>query len=307
MAQLIKLQNYITRYEWDIYRYPSQFIRYKQDNWKKLLNLWNNPELLSTLSDIEEEQKKPSKWNLFQRKKVQDEVVEDTKHDVILPNTEEELKHYFLNQLIPFQFKWATSTISNVSFVAPKYYKDELLHYFLKRFPDTYLVMYYPVFEIRKAPVEGEIILISPLGIEIIYVLEPNQNTMITASDDRSWVLENGVKSMKQLSPIFALKRTEKIVKGILDKYDISFPIHKVVLSRTNIINFLKEPYHTRIIGKHEYDQWFQEKRSLNSPLKSVQLKAAEALLKHCQSSYVKRPEWVDEEEFDGGMMEEEG
>lgn len=306
MAQLIKLQNYITRYEWDIYRYPSQFIRYKQDNWKKLLNLWNNPELLSTLSDIEEEQKKPSKWNLFQRKKEQEEV-EATKHDVMLPNTEEELKHYFLNQLIPFQFKWATSTISNVSFVAPKYYKDELLHYFLKRFPDTYFVMYYPVFEIRKAPVEGEIILISPLGIEIIYVLEENQNTMITASDDRSWVLENGVKSKKQLSPIFALKRTEKIVKGILDKYDISFPVHKVVLSRTNIINFLKEPYHTRIIGKHEYDQWFQQKRSLNSPLKSVQLKAAEALLKHCQSSYVKRPEWLDEDEFDGGMKEEEG
>lgn len=307
MAQLIKLQNYVTRYEWDIYRYPSQFIRYKQDNWRKLLNLWNNPELLSTMSDIEEEQKKPSKWNLFQRKKGQDEVVEETKHDVILPNTEEELKHYFLNQLIPFQFKWATSTISNVSFVAPKYYKDDLLHYFLKRFPDTYLVMYYPVFEIRKAPVEGEIILISPLGIEIIYVLEENHNTMITASDDRSWVLENGVKSTKQLSPIFALKRTEKIVKGILDKYDISFPVHKVVLSRTNIINFLKEPYHTRIIGKHEYDHWFQEKRSLISPLKSVQLKAAEALLKHSQSSYVKRPEWVDEEEFDGGMMEDEG
>ena len=36
MAQLIKLQDYVSRYEQDIYRYPSQFIKLKNQQWDKL-------------------------------------------------------------------------------------------------------------------------------------------------------------------------------------------------------------------------------------------------------------------------------
>ncbi|KHF29248.1 hypothetical protein LR68_02036 [Anoxybacillus sp. BCO1] len=32
MGQLIKLQDYISRYELDIYHYPSEFIRLKKSN-----------------------------------------------------------------------------------------------------------------------------------------------------------------------------------------------------------------------------------------------------------------------------------
>ncbi len=286
-----------------MYRYPSQFIRLKQDNWKKLHYLWSNQEPISNIT-MEEESPKKNKWN-FLRKREKETFFDESEREETLPNTEEGLKHYFLDYIVQFQFKWATSTLSNVSFVERKYHTDELLHYFLKRFPDTYLLMYYPIFEIRNAPVEGEIMLISPIGIEIIYVLEESPNTIISASDERSWVFDNGDQTTKKLSPIFALKRTEKIIKGIMEKHHISFPIHKVVLSRTNLINCLSAPYKTRIVGKHEYDSWFQEKRSLISPLKNGQLKSAEALLKHCQSSYVKRPEW-EEEDSTSFMMEDE-
>ncbi len=40
MAQLVKLQDYISRYEKDIYHYPAQYIRLKNENWKKLLQTW---------------------------------------------------------------------------------------------------------------------------------------------------------------------------------------------------------------------------------------------------------------------------
>ena len=36
MAQLIKLQDYVSRYEQDIYRYPSQFIKLKKQQWDKI-------------------------------------------------------------------------------------------------------------------------------------------------------------------------------------------------------------------------------------------------------------------------------
>ncbi|WP_010096200.1 hypothetical protein [Ornithinibacillus scapharcae] len=303
MAQLIKLQNYITRYEWDIYRYPSQFIRLKQDNWKKLQYLWQNQEEMQ-LPESEEETSKKNKWKFF-AKKHQADLAEKPRVEDNLPNSEKELKRYFLDHLLPFQFKWATSTISNVSFVEKKYYTDKTLQYFLQRFPDTFLLMYYPIFEIRNAPVETEIILITPIGIDIIYLLEETPDTIISATEERSWTFETNNKVTKKLSPIFALKRTEKIVRGILDKYEIDFPIEKIVLSRTNIINFLSEPYKTRIIGKKDYENWFKVKRSLSSPLKSNQLKGAEALLKHCQSTYVKRPEWLEEED-NGFIINEE-
>ncbi|GGA82609.1 NERD domain-containing protein [Ornithinibacillus halotolerans] len=297
MAQLIKLQNYITRYEWDIFRYPTQYIRLKQDNWKKLHYLWSNQDSLSFPFEEQADVPPRRKRKFFFRNKSNEETLEEIEKTEVLPDTEEELKHYFLNHLIPFQFKWATSTIMNVSFVDRQYYSDEKLEFFLKRFPDTYLLMYFPIFEIRKAPVEGEIILINPLGIEIIHMVEENPKVIIQATDDRSWIFDDGVHQKKHLSPVIALKRTEKIVKSILEKHFISFPIHKVILSRTNHINYVSEPYKTSIIGKLEYENWFDKKRTLSSPLKSIQLKAAEALLKHCQSSYVKRPEWEEENE----------
>ena len=40
MAQLVKLQDYISRYEWNPYHYPAQFIRLKRQNWKKLQEQW---------------------------------------------------------------------------------------------------------------------------------------------------------------------------------------------------------------------------------------------------------------------------
>ncbi|WP_047981544.1 hypothetical protein [Ornithinibacillus contaminans] len=306
MAQLIKLENYISRYEWDMYRYPSQFIRLKQDNWYKLHYLWSNQEPF-TASTYDEDDKKQSKWKSFLKKEQTETTFAEPTETDMLPNTEEELKYYYLNRLFSFQLKWATSTVSNVSFMDKKYYSDESLKYFLQRFPDTYLVMYYPIFEIKNAPIDSEIILISPVGIEIIYLMEEDPNAVIMASDDRSWVHEKGNKQEKQLSPMFALKRTEQIIKSIFQKHDVVLPIQKIVLSRTNTINFLSEPYNTRIIGKHEYEKWFQEKRAFVSPLKSRQLKAADALLKHCQSTYVKRPEWA-ENEYDQGFtfIEEE-
>lgn len=45
MAQLIKMQDYISRYEQDIYRYPTQFARLKKQQWDKLKAAYNAGEL----------------------------------------------------------------------------------------------------------------------------------------------------------------------------------------------------------------------------------------------------------------------
>lgn len=298
MAQLIKLKDYVSRYEWNAYRYPSQYIRLKQENWETLYNSWINTDLVDEETEEEMEQTPFRKFKSFFKK---DESLDDKQKDHIeewLPTTEQQLRHYFLDKLYPFQLKWATSTVTDVSFMDQTFNDDPTLKYFLQRFPDIYLVMYYPIFNLKNAPVDGEIIFISPLNIEIIYLLEQDPSSIIMASDERTWTVETNHVQTKTLSPLIALRRTEQIVKSLLKTNNIEFPITKTVLSRTNDIVFSSAPYNSNIIGKRQYKTWFENKRKLSSPLKNIQLKVIETLLKHCLSTSVRRPEWEDDQPF---------
>jgi hypothetical protein len=292
IAQLIKLIDYVTRYEWDTFRYPSQYIRIKKDNWNKLYHLWQTPPQ-STKVEITLPAEKRTKFVKWKRKftknaGLQTEIKETTNE---LPKTEVALKQYFLDKLLNFQFKWATSTISDQSVMHHRYKDDQTLKYFLQRFLDTFLLMYYPVFYIQKTPIDAEIIFISPIGIEIIYIIEETPPSVIVTSDGRTWTIEKEKQQTKILNPLIALKRTEQIVNSILSKQEINFPVQKVVLSRTNSIVFSTAPYNTKLIDKSAYEDWFQEKRKLALPLKNTQLKAAEALLRYCVTNSFKRAE----------------
>lgn len=61
MAQLIKLQDYISRYEIDLARYPTQFIRLKQNQWERIKYQWQTGETIERWEHIEEEVKEEKK------------------------------------------------------------------------------------------------------------------------------------------------------------------------------------------------------------------------------------------------------
>lgn len=299
VAQLIKLLDYVSRYETDMYRYPGQFIRLKQDNWRKMYSLWK--ERKDFLPEDQEGTKQHnstlSKWKNIFLKKASLETAKEEEEET-LPDTEEELKRYFLDGLHPFQLKWASSTIIDMSFMERRFHYDPTLRYFLQRFPDTYLLMYEPLFRLKNTSMEGDLILISPIGIEIIHLLEKKPDVTIIAGDERNWYTEENSIESRILSPLISLKRTEQVIRSVLKNDAIDFPVKKVVLSRTNSIAFNIEPYNTFYIGMREVQKWFEEKRGLVSPLKHRQLKAGAVLLEHCQTTAVKRPEWDREEQF---------
>ncbi|WP_163581678.1 NERD domain-containing protein [Gracilibacillus saliphilus] len=304
MAQLIKLENYISRYQRDIFHYPSQFSRLKKENWERLKYLWEDQKQLKLEVDNEKELKESnfSKWRSFfnSRSEAEDIDIEENTNDInFLPASEDELKHYFLDTLIPFQLKWASTTINEMSFINRSYYQDFLLKYFLQRIPDTHLLMYFPIFQLKNGPMEGDIVLISPLEIEIITLLEKPKNQVIIPNDSRLWFIEENNIQSKFLSPLISTKRTETIIQSILKKYQLDFPIKKVVLSRTNVMDYQLEPYHTNFVDRDDHEEWLKQKQQLFTPLKHQQLKVAEVLLKHCESIAVKRPEWEQDEPSD--------
>jgi hypothetical protein len=307
MAQLIKLQDYISRYETDSFRYPGHFIRMKKDGWSKLNDQWETSQLEGQVSETVTEDQIPEKSHfslkkIFNRKRDNQQFLPEViERNHITPAVQriDELKQYYLDKLYPIQLKWASSTLHESSFLDNKYEYDPLLKYFLQRFPDSFLVMYFPIFKLKQAIVEGEIIIITPIEILCIHVMEINHRVTIIPTDDRMWYLEQGEIQSSKLSPLIPLKRTENIVKSICNLYGVELPIRKVILSRTNRIKFQSEPYHTSYVGKDQYEDWFMKIRQLSSPLKHIQLKIADSLMKHCQTTAVNRPEWEIGEDED--------
>ncbi|WP_053218858.1 hypothetical protein [Virgibacillus senegalensis] len=300
MAQLVKLQNYISRYEKDIFHYPGQFSRMKKEKWEKTLNQWEADRLHSELDKPEQQEPEPSRWrSMFSRKGKQEEEWK-TENDIVeIPPTKERLKRNFLDRLIPFQLKWASSTVSQTSFLDRTFLQDQTLKYFLQRFPDTYLFMYEPVFNVKNSVIEGDIVLIQPQGIEIINLVEYPSADVILASEERVWEINMQGKNERILSPMISLRRTEQIIKSTLDLHQLDFPIQKTVLSRINKISFEREPFHTRLVDKKEHENWLLQHRQEVSPLKHKQLIVCKALLNQCQTVAVRRREW---EENDGSQ-----
>ncbi|MFD2926272.1 NERD domain-containing protein [Halobacillus naozhouensis] len=294
MAQLIKLYDYISRYETNMYQYSSQYIRLKQDNWKKMKHLWEQGELCPNEEGgkfILEKDDKGKSWHRFLKKK-QVESGDQQGEVQWSPKTMIELKQYFLNGIFPFQVKWASTTIQKKSFIDRTIHKDQMLKMLLQRLPDTFLVMYYPVVEIKSVPVKAEILLIGPQEVEIISVMDFPDVTMIHPSSESSWHVEKKEKRSKVLSPMHGLKRTETFVRSVLHTYAIDYSFHKVVLAPSHTFDGAKPPFLTSYIDETRFSDWLNKKREYSAPLKHNQLKMADLLMRHTKKIAFKRPEW---------------
>ncbi|SEO83811.1 Nuclease-related domain-containing protein [Amphibacillus marinus] len=304
MGQLIKLENYVSRYEQDMFHYPAQYVRLKRTNWDKLKYDWENkqaPIMIETEESLAANEVKAKRWTrFFNRSSTEEEdgTVDINNHN--LPQTEVQLKQFFLDSLLQFQLKWASTTMREMSFIDQQYQHNLVLKYFLQRFPDTYLFMYNPVFKLKKASIDTDIIMITPVEIYVIKLLELPSSQVIIAGDERTWFTEDQNVRSKLLSPLLSLKRTYKVIQSVLNHAELDIPVHRVVLSRTNQIDFNIEPYQTQFIDRDRHEAWLTKQRQFISPLKHKQLKVAEALVACSDTLSVSRPEWErqDNENF---------
>jgi hypothetical protein len=317
VGQLIKLQDYISRYETDVYRYASEFIRLKKRQWEQTKEQWENNKSNDDIPQLDETWEwlveKPSlfdrmkKW--FKRSSPQEETTEvqinrliDGEEGLPMIITEakniDELKILFLENMFQLQLQWASSTIWYESAVDKKFYYEEKLKYFLQRFPDTYLCLYKPVFLVKSAPVELDVILLSPTTTWCITFAEGAKDNIIIASSDRFWTEIINDEEKKMINPIIALQRMGKIVANIYKQYNVDFPIKKAVINRYGYIDYRRATFgDVHFIDKRNYEQWFSSLRKLKIPLKHAQLKAASCLLRHCYSHYDIRADWNADEE----------
>jgi hypothetical protein len=309
VGQLIKLQDYISRYETDVYHYAPEFIRLKKKQWEQTKEQWeagrrNNAApaqeetwewLMETPSLLE----RMKKW--FRRSSASEDdagVPGADKNDMAMKAANiDELKMLFLEEIFHMQLKWASSTAWYESNVESKFYYNETLKYFLQRFPDTYLCLYKPVFLVKSARVELDVLLLSPTTTWCVTFVEGEKDNIIIASSNRFWTEMTRQGERRRINPVIALQRTEKIVADIYKRYHIDFPVRKAVINRYGYIDDYHSLSGVQCIDKRNYARWFAELRQLTIPLKHVQLKAASSLLRHCCSHYDIRAAWNTDEE----------
>ncbi|MER2029505.1 MAG: nuclease-related domain-containing protein [Solibacillus sp.] len=332
MAQLIKLQDYISRYEIDLARYPTQFIRLKQNQWERIKYQWQTGEAIERWEHIEEEVKEEKKKSLFQKLfpfKKEVEVTEEEQEDiekvtisndwaveenpyqeddttlifepnlVYTPKTLEELKKMFIDQFFHFQMKWASSTLREKSYVDPKFMRDTLLRSMLQTLPDNYLVFYYPILRVKKAPIELDIIIMTPTECLCITVLEQESQAVYIANSERFWLKKVGKNEKKVLSPLIQLNRMEKVIEQIFQQNHIELPISKVLLTRNGYIDYPGTMYGVSFVDKRKFPEWMGQLAHSVSPMKHMQIRGAQAILNTVQTTSFHREIWNTENKED--------
>lgn len=317
MSQLIKLQNFVSRYEQDIYHYSSHFVRVKNEEWSRLKKAYEAGDLSGYLlggevdsASLEEDRKdeitpfrkrmkqffirargevsEPAATVTVQKK----ESAEVPRFLRAVPADEQELKQSFLDYFLTYQLKWALSTNDEEPVHFGRYQFDRNLRFFLQRIPDNCLVLYKPVLEWKNTSLELEIILLTPSEAWCLTVLEAEDDAVFVSGKDRFWTrTHHDKRDKKVLDPTITLKRMQWILEQIFAAKEIVFPIRKGIICRNGYINQLNATIDQEIIDKRRFDEWFSSIRHNRSAMKNLQLKAAQALLVYGRSMRNKKEE----------------
>ncbi|MCR6095467.1 NERD domain-containing protein [Salipaludibacillus agaradhaerens] len=305
MAQLVKLSDYVSRYEIDIYRYPSRYVRLKRERWERVRQDWETRKkgfqdlpLWHSYEDNSESFIQKSLRKLpWKKSEIQEEVELPTRTE-ITHHSLEKLKQSFREELFQFQLNWASSTISEKSHVKRSYYYDKFLYYLLQNLPDTFFVFYEPVFFMKKAPVDLDVIILTPTELWLIKPLSGNDHTIYQTETDRFWKKsENGVEE-RLLNPFVTLKRMKTVVETILTENHITLPVKMAVVAKDSFIDVPPVSKRVNLVDKRQIENFKKLLLKNQTPIKHQQLKVAETLLAHSLTISENRlQEEIDEEQ----------
>jgi len=325
MAQLVKLQDYISRYQIDLARYPTQFVRLKKSQWERVkrqwelgedITEWQHADSVAEQEPFEEKERFSVLKKLFagrqkeekediEQLEISNELVSDEDsipeeettltfepQIVYAPQSIHELKRMFIDQFFHFQMKWASSTLREKSYVDPRFMRDSLLRNLLQQLPDNYLLFYYPILQIRKAPIELDVVLMSPTECICITVLEAENQAVYVGGSDRFWIKKVGTKDSKVLNPTINLSRMESVLTQLFKQDSIDMPIRKVVLTRNGYFDYPGSPYGVQFIDYRNYGGWMEHLKKVSSPMKHMQIRAAQTILTNVQTTSFNRDIW---------------
>ena len=310
--------DYVSRYEQDLSRYTTQFIRLKRSQWDRMKRQWDNGvDLASWQMSADEEThvadtENPNELDETKKRRFslsrfipfrKDDAVESIEEPKISisddlqfspniiqdPRSIQHLRKLYIDQLFHFQLKWASSTLSEWSRIDEKFMRDKLLRDFLGNLPDSFILFYYPVLKLKKAPVELEVVLMTPVECICISVLHGKDGSAFVGSGERFWTEKIRDQESKVLNPTIGLNRMASIVSSLFASADIDFPVRKVLLSERSYMDFPGVARDTQVVDRRDYNKWMEKIKVSNVPMKSKQFRAAQTVLDVCQTTAASR------------------
>ncbi|MGY4689172.1 nuclease-related domain-containing protein [Salibacterium sp. K-3] len=313
MAHLIKLEDYTSRYMHDMQRYLSRFSRLKKERWEAMKRDWrkvnNDRPFESTqeesLEDWLEEAENGmlhgalSRLKQFQERGKKRNQNHDADERTLFYEGKslDELKDLFYEDLFMAQLRWASASLLEESRMDPMYKYDQILRFLLRNLPDNYLVLYYPVFSVGRAPLDMDIILVSPTAIICLAYLPGEKNSVFETSSGRYWN-EYVHKSRKRIiNPVISLNRMTSVIQSIFKEESPEMELHRAVWSPSSVIDHRVAGMKVEMADKRNHDAWFDKIKRNPSPIKKNQLYAAETLLQHTLTTSFRRREEMEDRE----------
>jgi hypothetical protein len=241
MAQLVKIQDYVSRYEKNLYHYQSLFMRLKENRWKDYLH-------------------------------------KNDKHSIV-SNRKEQIKQ-FRKSLFDQQLKWATTTVKEISNIEPKYMKDKILQFLTQETPDNYFLLYEPVLQIKNAPIELDIILAGPANIWLIVWIS-GEGIWQESENKRFWKNTDPDHKETRISPFIRLERMNSILNDWAKPYQQQLSINQTIIAPEAFIDISNDWRKASFIDKRNFKEWHLQIAAEPAPVKSQQLKFISDVLNH--------------------------
>lgn len=252
LAQLIKLQDYVSRYEQHLTKYTNHYLRLKKRRWEDY---------------------------------IADLATDGPVSDHVLATR----RSQFLNDIFRHQLVWASSTVFQKSLLSDRYEHDQQLQFLTAKLPDSYLLFYETIFQIEHALIEVEAIVVTPTKIYCLAFLDEQENDIYQARSDRYWIRLRDGKETTIVSPLLSLQRSETIIRRLVRSLATPLPIEKVIVVKSGYVEGFQASSRMDCHDRRTFNEWMRRFVNDPSPIKHEQMKVTRILLDHVKTESVYR------------------
>lgn len=258
MAQLIKINQCVSRYQHNFRLYANRYHWLKQrrgQEWKQ--NWENHLSHIKTYGGVDDNEDKKS-WF-----------------------------HDFENWLFEKQIEWSTRTAYEQSQLPESIREECWLKRIVHGINDVSFLMFQPVLLTKSGSVQLDSLLISNDTISCIHPVSGAYGAVFRPVSQRQWkIIADGGNIRTIINPLISLRRSQAVVSSFLKKNELSgFNVTSVVYAPEC---YIEDPgtgsYEAEFVDRRNELSWFQKVDQHSLLMKREQVDCVEQLLIHCET-----------------------
>ncbi|MCO7124890.1 hypothetical protein NIE88_03755 [Sporolactobacillus shoreicorticis] len=249
MAQLIKINQCISRYQMNFRSYANRYHWLKKRRYAEWKEDWERVHSIQKSDDDADKYKNQMK---------------------------DEFEDWFFDK----QLEWSTRTAFEWSSCPDTIYSEHWLRRFIKEINDVSFFMYRPVLLTRSGPVQLDSLLIANDMICCVQPLLSDPGDVFQTASQRNWnVITNGaVRPL--LNPLISLRRSKAVVSAFLQSKGVpDMDVEMIVYAPDCYIEYKGSKPEGFFVDLRNEAAWFQKVNQHSLLIKRGQIECVEALL----------------------------